>query len=119
MVKQLVIGTLLGVFLSGCSAPPSAIPGIPKDHPANQFYQYASSMMISDRSCSDYQGSSDIPMGEIAKGEKYTKLEDLAAGVFRFHDNTTGKQYLAVSYMRREGFLQLPQACAWEEPENK
>ena len=106
---------VLYLCFSGCSVPPSAIRGIPKNHPANQFYQYASSMMVSDRSCSDHKGSSVIPMGEVAKGEKYTKLEELVPGVFRFRDNTTGKQYLGVSYMRREGFLQLPRVCAWEE----
>lgn len=115
MVKRLLIGGLLAVFAAGCSAPPSTISGISKDHPANDFYQYASRMMISDRSCSDHEGNSSVPMGEIAKGERYTKLEELAPGVFRFRDTMTGKQYLGVTYMRREGFLQLPRLCAWEE----
>jgi len=119
MVKRLLAGIFLAAFVAGCSAPPPRIPGISKDHPANDFYQYARGMMISDRSCSDHQGSPDIPMGEIAKGEKYLKLEDLAPGVFRFRDTMTGKEYLGVSYMRQEGFLQLPQVCAWEDSENR
>jgi len=106
--------SVLAVFLTGCSVPPP-IAGIPKDHPANGFYQHASRSLISDKSCRDYKGSPDIPMGEIAKGERYRKTEALAPGVFRFVENATGKSYLAVSYMKRSGFLQLPQACVWED----
>ena len=105
---------LLFFFFAGCSVPPP-IPGIPKDHPANGFYQHASRSLLSDKSCRDYQGSPDIPMGEIAKGERYRKTETPASGVFRFVENATGKSFLAVSYMKRSGFLQLPQACVWEE----
>ena len=57
-------------------------------------------------------------MGEIAKGERYRKTEELAPGVFRFVETATGKNYLGVSYMKRTGFLQLPQACVWEEKNN-
>ena len=105
---------VLGLGLAGCSVPPP-IPGIPKDHPANGFYQHASRSLISDKACRDYKGNSNIPMGEIAKGERYRKTEELAPGVFRLLDHTTGKTYLGVSYMKRTGFLQLPQACVWEE----
>lgn len=104
----------LTIFLTGCSVQPP-IPGIPKDHSANGFYQHAGRSLLSDKSCRDYQGSPDIPMGEIAQGERYRKTESLVPGVFRFVENATGKSYLAVSYMKRSGFLQLPQACVWEE----
>ena len=107
-----VLVFFLGV--SGCS-PENSIEGIPQDHPANGFYRYASRSLISDKSCRDYGGSSDIPMGEIVKGERYRKTGELAPGVFRFMENKTGESYLAVSYMKRSGFLQLPQACVWEE----
>lgn len=94
---------------------PPPIPGISKDHPANGFYQYASRSLLSDKACRDYKGSPDIPMGEIAKGERFQKTEELAPGVFRFRENTTGKSFLGISYMKRSGFLQIPQACVWEE----
>ena len=117
MKTTLSITTLIFVFavsLIGCSVPPP-IPGIPKDHPANGFYQHASRSLISDKSCRDYRGSPDIPMGEIAKGVRYRKTGTSISGVFRFVDSATGKSYLGVSYMQRSGFLQLPQACVWED----
>lgn len=104
----------LGASFAGCSEPPP-ITGIPENHPANEFYRHASRSLISEKSCRKYQGNPDIPMGEIAKGERYLRTGELGPGVFRFADPATGKTYLAVSYMKRSGFLQLPQACVWEE----
>lgn len=104
--------SFLGV---GCSVPPAEIPNIPKDHPANKFYQAAQTGMLSDRVCRDNEGNPAIPAGEVKVGEQYTKLEELAPGVLRFRENATGKQYLGVSFLQYSGFLQIPKICSWEE----
>lgn len=104
------------VLLTGCSVPVSStIPSVPKDHPANKFYQAAQTGMLSDRVCRDDQGDPTIPAGKIQTGEGYKKSEDLTAGVFRFSENSTGKKYLGVSFLQYNGFLQIPKVCAWEE----
>ena len=106
----------LGAFFAGCSAPDSInIPSIPKDHSANKFYQAAQQGMLSDRVCRDNQGDPTIPAGKIAAGEGYTKSAELKAGVFRFRENATGKNYLGISFLQYNGFLQIPKVCAWEE----
>jgi hypothetical protein len=116
MVKRLAGLILLLPFLTGCSVPASVnIPSIPKDHPANKFYQAAQQGMLADRVCRDDKGDSSIPMGKIEKGEGYTKFSEVTAGVFRFRENTTGKQYLGVSFLQYNGFFQIPKVCAWEE----
>lgn len=116
MVKNLAGLILLFPFLAGCSVPAEvAIPSIPKDHPANKFYQAAQQGMLSDKVCRDNQGDPAIPAGKIAEGAGYTKAEELAAGVFRFRENATGKQYLGVSFLQYNGFLQVPKICAWED----
>jgi len=111
--------SLLGLycFLSaGCSAPVNAtIPSLPKNHPANKFYQAAQQGMLSDRVCRDNKGDPAIPVGKIVKGEGYTKLAELTAGVFRFRENATRKKYLGVSFLQYSGFLQIPKVCSWEE----
>ncbi len=119
MVKKFAIGILLGIFAAGCSVPDPAIPGIPKDHPAQKFYQAAQQGMLSDRVCRDNLGDPEIPIGKIEKNEGYTKAGDLTAGVFRFREDGTEKKYLGVSFLQRSGFLQLPKICAWEDPESK
>ncbi|MDD5226299.1 MAG: hypothetical protein PHV97_03820 [Candidatus Omnitrophica bacterium] len=107
---------MLSIFLTGCSAPSNVnIPLIPKDHPAQKFYQAAQTGMLSDRVCRDNQGDPTIPVGKIEEGEGYTKTSDLTAGVFRFRGDTTGKEYLGVSFLQYNGFLQIPKVCAWEE----
>lgn len=116
MVKSLAGLILLVTFFFGCSAPVSeTIPSIPKDHPAQKFYQVAQTGMFADRVCRDHQGDPLIPIGKIEQGEGYTKLGDLTAGVFRFRDNATGKKYLGISFLQYNGFLQIPKVCAWEE----
>ncbi|OGX11767.1 MAG: hypothetical protein A2351_06720 [Omnitrophica bacterium RIFOXYB12_FULL_50_7] len=115
MVKNLAGWTLLLTFLAGCSVPVAQIPGIPKDHPANKFYEAAQQGMLADKVCRDNKGDPSIPTGKIQKGENYTKTEDLTAGVFHFRDNTTGKEYLGVSFLQYSGFLQIPKVCAWSE----
>jgi len=106
----------LTVFLTGCSAPADVtIPSIPKDHPANKFYQAAQTGMLSDRVCRDNNGDPAIPVGKIAKGEGYMKSAELTAGVFRFRENATGKEYLGVSFLQYNGFLQVPKVCVWED----
>ncbi|MEI7751032.1 MAG: hypothetical protein WCJ71_02975 [Candidatus Omnitrophota bacterium] len=107
---------ILSSLLTGCSAPVNAtIPSIPKNHPANKFYQAAQQGMLSDRVCRDNKGDPAIPAGKIVKGEGYTKLAELTAGVFRFRENATGKEYLGVSFLQYSGFLQIPKVCSWEE----
>ena len=109
----------LSAFFAGCPAPDSlSIPSIPKDHPANKFYQAAQQGMLSDRVCRDDQGDPTIPAGKIAGGEGYTKSAELKAGVFRFRENATGKNYLGISFLQYNGFLQIPKVCAWEEKKN-
>jgi hypothetical protein len=116
MIKRLAGWTLLLPFLAGCSAPADIhIPSISKDHSANKFYQAAQQGMLSDRVCRDNQGDPSIPIGKVEKGEGYTKTGDLTAGVFRFRENATGKQYLGVSFLQYNGFLQIPKVCTWEE----
>ncbi len=106
----------LAVLLAGCTVPASQIPGVSKDHPAQKFYKVAQQGMLGDRVCLDNQGDPAIPMGKIQKGEGYTKLAELTAGVFRFGDTATGKAYLGVSFLQYNGFLQVPKVCAWEDP---
>lgn len=106
---------LLLWLLAGCSAPANRIKDLPKDHPAQQFYQLASQSMLSDKTCRDHQGDPDIPIGKIEQGEGYAKLVDLAPGVFRFRNSVTQKQYLGVSFLQYSGFLQLPKVCVWED----
>ncbi|MFA5159368.1 MAG: hypothetical protein WC484_02565 [Candidatus Omnitrophota bacterium] len=116
MVKNLARLILLFPFLAGCLAPvESVIPSVPKDHPANKFYQAAQQGMLSDKVCRDHRGDPSIPAGKIAKGEGYTKSSELTAGVFRFREAATGKQFLGVSFLQYSGFLQIPKVCAWEE----
>jgi hypothetical protein len=116
MSKTLMSCFMLGIFLAGCSASPDInIPSIPKDHPAQKFYQAAQTGMLSDRVCRDNQGDPAIPIGKIKEGDGYAKTEDLTAGVFRFRENATGKEYLGVSFLQYNGFLQIPKVCAWEE----
>ena len=116
MVKKLFGLSLLLLFLAGCSAPvDNIIPSIPKDHPAQKFYRAAQAGMLADRVCRDNLGDPTIPIGKIEKGEGYTKLGDLTAGVFRFKNNSDGKKYLGISFLQYSGFLQIPKACAWEE----
>lgn len=106
----------LACFIAGCSAPADInIPSIPKEHPAQKFYQAAQSGMLSDRVCRDELGDPVIPIGKIEKGQGYTKTGELTAGVFRFRENATGKRYLGVSFLQYNGFLQIPKVCAWEE----
>lgn len=105
----------LGFLFLGCSMPATQIPDIPKDHPANKFYQAAQQGMLSDKVCRDNRGNPAIPAGKIAKGEGYTKFSELMAGVFRFRENATGKKYLGVSFLQYSGFLQIPKVCAWED----
>ena len=101
---------------AGCFAPVNTtIPSISKDHPAQKFYQAAQTGMLSDKVCRDNQGDPAIPAGKIAKGEGYTKSAEFTAGVFRFRENATGKEYLGVSFLQYSGFLQIPKVCAWEE----
>ena len=107
---------MMTIFISGCSAPVHQnIPSLPKDHPANKFYQSAQTGMLSDRVCRDDQGDPTIPAGKIAQGERYSKTEELTAGVFRFRETATGKKYLGISFLQYNGFLQIPKVCAWEE----
>lgn len=116
MVKNRAGLTLLLLFLSGCVPPSSVtIPSIPQDHPAQKFYQAAQQGMLADKVCRDNRGNPLIPIGKIEKGEGYSKSGDLTAGVFRFWENGTGKQYLGVSFLQYSGFLQIPKVCAWEE----
>jgi hypothetical protein len=116
MVKRLARLIFLLPFLAGCSAPANVnIPSIPKDHPANKFYQAAQQGMLADRVCRDNQGDPSIPAGKIEKGEGYTKFSELTAGVFRFRENASGKEYLGVSFLQYSGFLQIPKVCVWEE----
>ncbi|MFA7254893.1 MAG: hypothetical protein WC133_02180 [Candidatus Omnitrophota bacterium] len=119
-INGMTMNTLLAIlvfsmFLAGCSAPPAQIPDLPKDHPAQKFYQAAQTGMLADRVCRDNLGDPLIPIGKIEKGEGYTKLGDLTAGVFYFRDNARGKKYLGVSFLQYSGFLQMPKVCAWEE----
>lgn len=119
MVKPLAAWTFLAFLIAGCSPPPSeTIPSIPKDHPANKFYQAAQQGMLSDKVCRDNRGDPTIPAGKIAKGEGYARSADLTAGVFRFQEKATGKKYLGVSFLQYSGFLQVPKVCAWEEKDN-
>jgi len=115
MVKNSVNQILLVLFLAGCSAAPAQIPDLPKDHPAQKFYQAAQQGMLADKVCRDNRGNPSIPIGKIEKGEGYARSGDLAAGVFRFRENATGKQYLGVSFLQYSGFLQIPKVCTWEE----
>lgn len=112
LFKQLIF---LGLLTAGCSAPPPAIPDIPKDHPAQKFYQFVSQNMVSDRVCRDDQGDPGIPMGEIVKGEKYARSAEIVPGVFRFEEKATGKKFLGVSFLQYSGLLQIPKVCAWED----
>jgi hypothetical protein len=111
----MMVSFMLGIFFSGCSAPPAQIPDIPKDHPANKFYQAAHQGMLSDKVCRDNLGDPTIPAGKIQKSEGYTKTGELTAGVFRFRENATGKEYLGVSFLQYSGFLQIPKVCTWDE----
>ena len=116
MVKNFAGLIFLVTFFAGCSAPVSGtIPSIPKDHPAQKFYQAAQTGMLADRVCRDNLGDPLIPIGRIEKGEGYTKLGNLTTGVFYFRDNAHGKKYLGVSFLQYSGFLQMPKVCAWEE----
>lgn len=116
MVRFWVRYFILCLLFSGCSAPAAVeIKNIPKDHPAHQFYSYASGSIVSAKVCRDFKGSTQIPMGEIAQGEKYAKSEELTPGVFRFYEKVTGKKYLGVAYMKWSGFLLFPELCSWEE----
>jgi hypothetical protein len=114
-MKESICWSLICILISGCAPAPKDIPGIAKDHPANKFYYRAYGSVISDKNCRECQGNPNIPMGEIPKGEKYIKTEDLAPGVFRFREKANGKTYLGVSYLKWEGFLQFPKLCAWED----
>lgn len=113
---KFVIFCLSALILSGCfSKPVDNIPSIAQDHPANKFYQFVSQNPVTDRVCRDHKGDPSIPMGEISKGEKYERANDLVPGAFRFKDKTSGKKYLGVSYLQYQGFLQIPKLCSWEE----
>ena len=119
MVKNFAGLILLLPFLAGCSAPVNGtIPSIPKDHSAQKFYQAAQTGMLSDRVCRDNSGDPAIPIGKIEQGEGYTKNGELTAGVFRFRETATGKNYLGVSFLQYNGFLQIPKVCAWEEKDS-
>ncbi len=103
-------------LFAGCSAPAvTSIPSIPKDHPANKFYQFAQQGMLSDKVCRDNGGDPSIPIGKIEQGEGYSKSPELVPGVFRFSDNSNSKKYLGVSFLQYSGFLQVPKVCSWEE----
>lgn len=116
MVKLAAFLGLLCFFADGCSAPSDKpIPSIAKTHPANKFYQAAQTGMLSDNACRDNLGNPSIPIGKIGKDREYTKFEELTAGVFRFRENASGKQYLGVSFLQYNGFLQIPKICSWEE----
>lgn len=120
MVKPFSLWIFLALLIAGCSPPESeTIPSISKDHPANKFYQAAQQGMLSDKVCRDDQGDPTIPAGKVAKGEGYTKSAELVAGVFRFREKATGKEYLGVSFLQYSGFLQIPKVCSWEEKDNK
>jgi hypothetical protein len=105
------------VLVSGCSPTPSTIRGIPKDHPAQKFYEAAQQGMLADKVCRDNKGDPTIPIGKIMDGAGYTKSQELMAGVFFFRDDANGKIFLGVSFLQYNGFLQIPKVCAWEEKE--
>lgn len=116
MVKKIMTGLPAALMLAGCLAQSSVeIPGLRGDHPAQDFYSFVSQNLVSDKVCRDHQGNPDIPMGKITAEEGYTKLEDLAAGVFRFREQETGKKYLGVTFLQYHGLLKIPKLCAWEE----
>jgi len=116
MVEKITWAILLLPFLAGCLVPTDQkIPSIPKDHPANKFYQFAQQGMLSDKVCRDNKGDPSIPIGKIEQGEGYSRSADLIPGVFRFTDHTSVKKYLGVSYLQYSGMLQLPKVCVWEE----
>lgn len=115
MVRTRFVNLVFFLLWAGCSKQPTEIPAIPKDHPAHQFYAHASVSMVSDKVCRDFKGSTEIPMGEVVKGEAYVKSAELAPGVFRFYEKKTGKRYLGVSYLTWHGFLMLPELCVWED----
>lgn len=120
LLSILSLFSFLSLAGVGCSAPVSGtLPSIPKDHPANKFYQAAQTGMLSDKVCRDNLGDPAIPAGKIADGEGYTRAPELTAGVFRFRENATGKKYLGVSFLQYSGFLQIPKVCAWEEKEGE
>lgn len=109
-------GVCFVVLLAGCSAPVnSSIPQIPKDHPANRFYEAAQQGMLGDKVCRDNRGDPTIPIGKIQSGEGYTKSVELIPGVFYFRSDANEKIYLGVRFLQYNGFLQIPKVCAWED----
>ncbi|OQA57302.1 MAG: hypothetical protein BWY42_00638 [Candidatus Omnitrophica bacterium ADurb.Bin277] len=116
MVKRTIAWLPAALMLAGCLAQSSVeIPGVPGDHPAQDFYRFVSQNLVSDKVCRDHRGNPDIPMGKLSGEEGYTKLEDLAAGVFRFRERATGKKYLGVTFLQYHGLLKIPKLCSWEE----
>ncbi len=115
----LMVLLISGIMAAGCSAPVnSAIPQIPKDHPANRFYEAAQQGMLGDKVCRDNKGDPTIPIGKIQSGEGYTKSIEITPGVFYFRNDATGKIYLGVRFLQYTGFLQIPKVCAWEEKQS-
>ncbi len=116
----LMVLLISGIMAAGCSASVnSAIPQIPKDHPANRFYEAAQQGMLGDKVCLDNKGDPTIPIGKIQGGEGYTKSVEITPGVFYFRNDATSKIYLGVRFLQYTGFLQIPKVCAWEDKSSK
>ncbi|HPW76459.1 MAG TPA: hypothetical protein PLK73_00805 [Candidatus Omnitrophota bacterium] len=107
--------SFFSLMVVGCHPHDMVIPDILEDHPAQGFYQFVAANLVSDRVCRDHKGDPSIPMGKVADGDGYTRTRDLTSGAFLFRDNSTQKQYLGVTYLQYQGFLQVPKLCAWEE----
>lgn len=85
---------------------------IPRSHPAYEFYQIASRGPTTSEVCLSFGGKEIAPVD-------YTEIEHLAQGISRIRENSTGKQFLAISFGEGHIIVTLNHCCwKYESIEN-
>lgn len=103
MVRTVCV--LLIIIFIACSN--SEIPEpINKSHIAYGFYQIAKSGKTTVKVCESFDGKEIYPID-------YTVIDNLAQGVFKIKQKSTGKEFLAVSFGEGDMIVTV-KTCCWE-----
>ena len=96
------------IIIIGCSDSDSKNP-ISKSHPAYNFYKIAASGITSVVGC-EYYGGKEISLN------KYIITEIISQGIFIIKQNSTGKEFIAVSFGESllGETLVVVNTCCWE-----
>ncbi len=108
-----IAGLLCSIFIAGGCAVPVDIPSLPKEHPAQGFYQTANTSHVSASECSKLRGSLGIRPDKIGLSGDYEKSKELAPGLFIVRQKSTGKEFVTVLFMEYGLVASMPRTCSW------